>query len=149
MTDKELPQLTNKSSTVNNTCISPDKPKTKKKHKHRLPNIDFLNSNKETETADTNNTHPPRVFPISIYQPNSEGFGTFCGVINKQLITSKCPLPKGVCVWKHRSTGYCKYKKETLTIQSLAQLVGEHVPNEETVTVLKAKLLETLRVELL
>lgn len=38
--------------------------------------------------------------------------GTFCVVIEKQLITTSCPLPKGVCMWKHRIHGGCTYDAE-------------------------------------
>lgn len=83
-----------------------------------------------------------RIKDLSAETPQAETHGTFCGVINKPLITAQCPLPKGVCFWKHRSTGYCKYQKDAAaTIQSLATLVGEHVPTEETVIALRAEIL--------
>jgi hypothetical protein len=108
------------------------------------------------ETKKKKDTRLPRVIPIidlqrtdALLLSNADVQGTFCGVINKQLITAQCPLPKGTCFWKHRSTGYCKYRTDTnLTIQSLATLVGEHVPNEETVASLKSELLEAVRREL-
>jgi hypothetical protein len=38
--------------------------------------------------------------------------GTFCVVIKEQLAVSYCPLPSGVCMWKHRVHGMCTYSEE-------------------------------------
>jgi hypothetical protein len=38
--------------------------------------------------------------------------GTYCVVIESQLITASCPLKKGTCMWKHRIHGGCTYDEE-------------------------------------
>jgi hypothetical protein len=38
--------------------------------------------------------------------------GTWCVVIEQQLITASCPLPMGGCMWKHQLFGHCTYDQE-------------------------------------
>jgi hypothetical protein len=74
-----------------------------------------------------------------------------CVVINRELITPICPLPKGVCIWKHRVTGYCKYDSaiaSDISEKDLCDLVGLQLPSEDQLKQLKAKLVATLKAEL-
>lgn len=72
--------------------------------------------------------------------------GAYCVVIQKQLITAQCPLPKGSCFWKHRISGQCKYEKNlNLGVHDLANHVGASAPSEEKAIKLKDKLLRKIR----
>lgn len=76
--------------------------------------------------------------------------GTFCVIIQRQLAVPNCPLPKGVCVWKHRVTGQCKYDPSLsdINIIDLAKLVGLPIPSEDHLLQTKARLLNSIQAEL-
>ena len=72
--------------------------------------------------------------------------GTYCVVIQKQLITTQCPLPKGSCFWKHRISGECKYESNlNLGVHELANRVGASTPSEEKAIKLKDRLLRKIK----
>ncbi|EMI5828584.1 MULTISPECIES: hypothetical protein [Bacilli] len=58
--------------------------------------------------------------------------GTYCGIIEKQLITAICPLRAGRgCMWKHRESGRCMFGTrladdvdEDMTMNEYATIVG-------------------------
>jgi len=51
--------------------------------------------------------------------------GANCIVIKQELVVSQCPLPKGVCFFRHRETGFCKYTEtDGMSVNQLADLVG-------------------------
>lgn len=74
--------------------------------------------------------------------------GTFCGVIQRQLLSATCPLPKGTCMWKHRATGLCEYTEKELSPQEFAALVGLPTPSTEVVNSLSQQLQTRLKSEL-
>lgn len=51
---------------------------------------------------------------------------SYCVVVDKELAISHCPLPKGICFFKHRKTGLCSYQPDVtkMTHEELANLVG-------------------------
>ena len=54
--------------------------------------------------------------------------GTYCGVIERQLITASCPLPKGACMWKHRIHGGCTYDPEIANLSTDSNDVAKRTP---------------------
>lgn len=60
-----------------------------------------------------------------------------CVIIDEPLLTPRCPLPDGACVWKHRKTGMCMYSSEydnnPPSAQRIAKLVGEKTPSPTVV----------------
>jgi hypothetical protein len=84
--------------------------------------------------------------------PESKPSGAFCVVIHKQLITSKCPLPKGSCYWKNRLHGQCTYSEEfansDFTANEFAMRVGLPPIDSEVATILKNSLASKIRREL-
>ncbi len=66
--------------------------------------------------------------------------GTFCGVLGQPLATAFCPLKHGVCMWKHRATGQCKFTNETLNPHQFAALVGLPGIDGPTANVLRASM---------
>lgn len=56
----------------------------------------------------------------------------FCGLINKNIFASVCPMPSKKCMWKHRETAECCYTSDKLTKEEFCSLVGiEQVPTDE------------------
>jgi len=73
--------------------------------------------------------------------------GANCVVLGKELAVACCPLPKGVCVWKHRSTGICRHdpKISDTTVVFLANRVGLAIPTEDQLLTTKERLLQSIR----
>ncbi len=78
--------------------------------------------------------------------------GTYCAVIEKQLITAACPLPSGCCMWKHRIHGYCTYDEDFATSSFTANEFAFHVglpPIDEAMTgILKRVVIHKIRAEI-
>lgn len=55
--------------------------------------------------------------------------GTYCVVIEKQLVTASCPLLRGTCMWKHRIHGGCTYDEKFGTYNEKTKGY-EFTPNE-------------------
>ncbi len=88
--------------------------------------------------------------PSPIQDQTSTAFGTFCVAINRQLVVSNCPLPKGACIWKHNVTGQCKAsaRHAEMTAAELCKVVGQPVPTEAEITALHEELKTSIRREL-
>jgi hypothetical protein len=84
--------------------------------------------------------------------PIPEQRGTYCVIIEKQLITASCPLAKNTCMWKHRIHGYCTYDEEfansNFTANEFAFHVGLPPIDEPTVEILKRVIVHKIRVEI-
>lgn len=79
---------------------------------------------------------------------NTNKVGTYCIVIEKQIITSSCPLPTGTCIWKHRTTGTCKYDlaiSPGITPSALCERIGLELPTEAQLTSIKDGLLQAVK----
>ncbi|MNL38655.1 hypothetical protein D3C87_1608840 [compost metagenome] len=65
-----------------------------------------------------------------------------CVVIEREIAVSVCPLPDGVCFWKHRLTGACQYdpQAEHLSASDLAAYVGAHPPTDAQVEATKQRI---------
>lgn len=78
--------------------------------------------------------------------------GTYCIVIDRQLITRSCPLPKGTCMWKHRVHGLCMYSEEfalsTFSANEYAARVGLPIVDPDIVNILKRVLVSRVKEEL-
>ncbi|QBQ74567.1 hypothetical protein BcepSauron_187 [Burkholderia phage BcepSauron] len=80
--------------------------------------------------------------------------GTYCAMIDKQLVTSVCPLPAGTgCMWKHRETGRCAYDPSfsddtELTMNDYALLVGLPTVSEELQPIVIRVVTERLKKEI-
>jgi hypothetical protein len=84
--------------------------------------------------------------------------GTWCVVIDSQLMTTTCPLPKGGCMWKHSVHGHCTYDQEfaeALTdpkviknpVVEFANHVGLPLPDPEVVKIIKRSLISAVKKE--
>lgn len=73
--------------------------------------------------------------------------GTFCAVIQKNLVVAVCPLPAGVCTWKHRHTGVCQYDPTATDLKAgdLATRVGLPQPSEAQISQLKTDLHDAIK----
>lgn len=80
----------------------------------------------------------------------NKSFGTFCVAIDRQLLVSNCPLPRGSCIWKHAVTGQCKAaaRHTEMTATELCRVVGRPVPTEAQITEIHAALKTAIRREL-
>lgn len=58
-----------------------------------------------------------------VEDPTTSQRGTYCVVIQKQLVVQSCPLPKGSCMWKHRIHGRCMYSD---TFGTYNEKTGQH-----------------------
>jgi len=78
---------------------------------------------------------------------------TFCVVIRKELKVSKCPLPSGACMWKHRETRICTYDEKIanseLTVNEYTERVGLPPADPDIFSILKNSLLDKIKYELL
>ncbi len=76
--------------------------------------------------------------------------GTYCVVIQQQLLVASCPLPMGTCFWKHRKTGLCTYTidRTDMSVPELAALVGLDKPTDAQCQEMKADLYKALSKEL-
>lgn len=80
--------------------------------------------------------------------------GTFCVVIDRQLVTPYCPLPLGSCMWKHRQSGRCMYDAELadidnkVTAAAFARHVGLPEIEQPTVNILRRSVIRKIRDEL-
>lgn len=79
--------------------------------------------------------------------------GTYCGIIEKQIATSVCPLPAGRgCMWKHRETGHCTFDpdfaEKLKNPNQFAEKVGLPPVDEEIEAILMNSFRERLKVEL-
>lgn len=74
----------------------------------------------------------------------SESVTVHCAVVGADLCVPKCPLKKGLCMWRHRNSGACMYSKDFVVTPpspvEFANLVGEVVPNPEVVERVTAKI---------
>jgi len=79
---------------------------------------------------------------------------TFCGVIEKELATPTCPLPKNTCMWCHKETKQCMYdddivhpdeEKNRMTTVEFAQYVGLPTIPTPLVNILKQSLIIHLK----
>lgn len=56
--------------------------------------------------------------------------GHTCAIIEAPIATPHCPLPRGICMWKHRINGHCMYEDHfadpdhQMTSEEFASLVG-------------------------
>lgn len=66
--------------------------------------------------------------------------GSFCGVIGKPLVVTICPLGEGVCMWRHRVTGHCRFTAEQLTVSEFSHRVGLPGIDGPTANILRASL---------
>lgn len=77
--------------------------------------------------------------------------GTYCAVIERQLITNSCPLPRGTCMWKHRIHGGCTYDEEFAASAAdpneYAKRVGLPPISSDTVNILRASLILRVKKE--
>lgn len=80
-----------------------------------------------------------------MYAEGDMGRGTFCVVVEQQLIISRCPLPAGSCAWQHRITGFCKYTDRDIGVSELAGLVGAPNPLAEEIKQVETKLVATIK----
>lgn len=75
--------------------------------------------------------------------------GTYCKVIDAQLIVASCPLPVGRCMWKHRVHGLCMYTEEfassEFTPQDFALRVGLTPLNSDEVNILRDRIANAVR----
>lgn len=71
---------------------------------------------------------------------------SYCGVIERELATSSCPLHRGACFWKHRLDGTCTYSEglRTKSLDDLAKVVGADVPAQEQVVEIHGRLKRAL-----
>lgn len=74
--------------------------------------------------------------------------GCYCVVIQKQLVTSNCPLPTGTCVWKDRLSGQCRYVNQDLKVNELARRVHSKTLNLNEAQALKSTLLHEIKTAL-
>lgn len=78
--------------------------------------------------------------------------GTYCKVIDQQLIVATCPLPSGRCMWKHHLHGLCMYTEEfassEFTPQEFAMRVGLRPPNSDEVNILRERVAASVRASL-
>lgn len=78
--------------------------------------------------------------------------GTFCVVIQQQIVISTCPLPKGGCYWKHRVHGRCCYDENfansKFTVNAFAQRVGLPPLDPPLEAVIKRSVVDKLQREL-
>lgn len=67
-----------------------------------------------------------------------------CAIVGARLSVPKCPLRKGLCMWRHRENGSCMYKRDfegnPPSPVEFANLVGEVVPKPDTVERVTAKI---------
>ncbi len=72
-----------------------------------------------------------------------------CVVIEREIAVSHCPLPDGVCFWKHRLTGACRYdpQAENLSASDLAAYVGAPVPTDAQVEETKQRIRKAVLAE--
>jgi hypothetical protein len=84
--------------------------------------------------------------------------GTWCVVIEQQLMTASCPLPQGACMWKHAKRGFCTYDQdfaESLTdpklvknpVAEFAAHVGLDPIDPEIVKIIKRSLISVVKKE--
>jgi len=71
--------------------------------------------------------------------------GAYCGIINKQLAVTSCPLSRGVCLWKHRATGVCVYTPDELNIDDFCRRVGLNTPHSTEVQEIRNTILDALK----
>ncbi len=78
---------------------------------------------------------------------NKQRIGTFCVVVQKQLVVATCPLPQGACVWKHRQHGQCMADpaRADLKVSELANLVGAPVPDDVEASNIRAALFDAIK----
>lgn len=88
-----------------------------------------------------------RHIPITPLERVSKG--TYCKVIEAQLIVASCPLPVGRCMWKHHLHGLCMYSEEfassEFTPQEFAMRVGLRPPNSDEVNILRDRVAASVR----
>lgn len=58
---------------------------------------------------------------------------SFCGILNKEIVVSSCPLMDGACMWKHRKTGLCAYTSDELSTEAFCERVGIEVPTPQAI----------------
>lgn len=71
-------------------------------------------------------------------------------VIQQPLAVSVCPLPTGVCTWKHQQTGVCQFDPliTEIKISELAARVGLVTPSDTSVQKIKLDLHEAIKAAL-
>lgn len=85
--------------------------------------------------------------------------GTWCVVIERQLMTATCPLPKNGCMWKHAVNGRCTYDQEfaeSLTdsklvknpVAEFANHVGLGPLDPDIVKIIKRSLISVVKKEI-
>jgi len=79
--------------------------------------------------------------------------GTYCKVIDDQLVVATCPLPPGRCMWKHHIHGLCMYTDEfassEFTPQEFAARVGMRALNSDEVNILRDRIAQAVRSSLI
>lgn len=89
----------------------------------------------------------PRRIPVSILERTDKG--TYCKMIDAQLLVSSCPLPIGRCMWKHHVHGLCMYTEEfassEFTPQAFALRTGLNPLNPGEVNILRERIAAEVR----
>lgn len=83
---------------------------------------------------------PPQVPKVSI--------GTYCGVIQKRILVSTCPLPKGACMWQDREDKLCRFTHEEMTPAEFCARVHGVPPNQGEVEARKVRILNAFKQEI-
>ncbi len=69
----------------------------------------------------------------------------FCGVVQKELYGTVCPIKSGHCYWQQRRTKECCYTKEKLDKAEFCELVGiKPTPDEDDIEKIKEKMRQAL-----